>query len=117
MGLLDDQYSTVTLIPEIVAEDSQGNPGMRVPDPDLENRQTITGRVQSSSSVEPTADGQRVVTFHRLLCREFPAGAWARVIWEGREFDVDGEPIRHDDSDMTAHDTVALRARVPEAVA
>jgi hypothetical protein len=116
MSLLDDRYTTVILIPEIAAEDSQGNPGMRVPDPNPAHHKKITGRVQSSSSTEPTVDGQRVLTFHRLLCREFPAGAWARVKWNGREFDVDGEPIRHDDSDTTAHDTVALRARVPEAV-
>lgn len=124
MSLLDDPRDTVIVKPEIVAEDSQGNPGMRVPDPDPDHWLELHGRVQPSSSTEDTRDGQRVGTFYRFITRDFVAGAFAEAVvtspsrgWVNRAFDVDGEPIVHDGSDTTFHYTVGLKARTAKAVA
>jgi hypothetical protein len=123
MSLLDDTRDTVIVKPEIETEDSQGNP-VRVPDPDPENWLTLHGRVQPSSSTEDVRDGQRVGTYFRFITRDFVAGAFAEATvtspsrgWVNRAFDVDGEPLPHDGSDITRHYTVALKARTAKAVA
>lgn len=116
MSLLDDTRDEVVLIPEIQSTDDLDNP-VRVPDPDEDHWVTLHGRVQPSSSTEDVRDGQRVGTFYTFLCREFPAGAFARCVWNGRTWDVDGEPMRHNGSDTTRHATITFRARTAEAVA
>ena len=72
--------------------------------------------MQPTGSSPDDADGQGVDTGYRLLCRRFPAGAWALASWRGRLLDVAGEPKRRTDSPATAHATVLLTARTPEQV-
>jgi hypothetical protein len=115
MSLLDDRRESIVLIPEIDGEDDLGNK-VRVPDPEPTHWTTLYGRFQMSSSTEPTVDGQVVVTSSVFITRSFPAGAWARITFGGRDWDVDGEVIRSNGSDATKHDTVTLKARGPAPV-
>lgn len=115
MSLLDDRRDTVLLTPEIAGTDTLGNPA-RIPDPDPDHRITVYGRLQESSSSEAPTDTAPVATFATFICRRFPAGAWARIHANGRDWDVQGEVIRSNGSSFTAHDTVTLRARAPRAV-
>lgn len=116
MSLLDDTRDTVILMPEIEATDDNDNP-VRIPDPNEDHWITVYGHVQPASSTEDVRDGQRVGTFQRLICRSFPAGAFARARWDGRDWDIDGEPLPHNGSDTTKHYTVTLKARTAKAVA
>ena len=114
MSLLDDGRDTVVLYPEIDSTDVLGNPGKRIPD--MDSGVTLSGRVQPISATESESDGQQVVTRYRFIARSFPAGAWSRALWDGRYWDVEGEPFRRNGSDATRHSTIFLRARQPEAV-
>lgn len=115
MSLLDNGRESVVLVPEIEGTDSLDNP-TRIPDPDPDHRVTVVGRMQFATSTENNSDGQSVRTIAVFICRDFPAGAWARVIFDGVEYDVEGEPIRSNGSDTTRHVTVTLRARTARPV-
>lgn len=115
MSLLDDRREHLTLIPEIEGTDDLDNP-QRKPDPDEDNWVTVYGRVQYASSTENNANGQSVRTVASFICREFPAGAWARVMFNGVAYDVDGEPIVSNGSDVTRHTTVSLKSRTAKPV-
>lgn len=116
MSLLDDPRDYVILTPAIVAEDVLGNPGKLVPDPDPDNKVPRWGRVQPSSSTMVDADGQVVSTFYVFRCRDFPAGVYSTCNWDGRDWDVQGEPARHNGSDTTKHATITFKARSREAI-
>lgn len=115
MSLLDDRRESLVLVPEIASTDDLDNP-IRVPDPEPDNWVTVYGRVQFASSTENNANGQSVRTLAAFICRDFPAGAWAKVTFNGVEYDVDGEPIVSNGSDVTRHTTVALKARTAKPV-
>lgn len=115
MSLLDDRRDTITLIPEVESTDSLDNK-TRVPDPDTSNHITLYGRFQEGQSTELTADGQVVATFATFITRRFPAGTYARIVRNGRDYDVTGEVIRSNGSATTRHDTVSLKARRAESV-
>lgn len=77
---------------------------------------TVPCRVQPVAADETDALGQQVRTVYRLIAREWPAGAFARVTWDGVEWDVVGEPRRSRGGPATQHVTVLIRARVPEVI-
>lgn len=110
MSLLFSGPEKVLVYTEVESYDGDGNP-MQVPS---EYPVIVTGRVQPLNTAENGIAGQAVGTVYKFLCRDFPAGAYARVEWQSRTWDVDGEPIRHNGSEATAHVTVHLRARRPE---
>lgn len=112
MSLLDGPEAVV-LFPEVASTDEDGNP-VRVPD--MAHPVTVYGSMQPTGSTPDDRDGQGVETGYRLLCRQFPGGAWALARWGGRDWDVQGEPRSRWDSSATAHATVLLTARTPKAV-
>lgn len=115
MSLLDDRRESLVLVPEINGTDDLDNP-TRVPDPEEDNWVTVYGRMQFANSTENNADGQSVRTIGLFICRDFPAGAWARCTFNGVVYDVDGEPIVSNGSDVTRHTTVTLKARTAKPV-
>jgi head-tail adaptor len=69
-------------------------------------------RVQpTSATATSTADGQAAVLQFRAVSRDWPAGVTEHVGWDARDWDVDGEPLRHHGSETTRHVTVLLRPR------
>lgn len=101
----------VLVWPEVEATDGDGNP-IRKP---AAAPVRVRGIVQPVSAEEAEALGQVVTTIYRLTARTLPAGAFARVEWAGRAWDVVGEPQRHvGASPATRNDSVLLRARSPE---
>jgi hypothetical protein len=109
---LVDGPDELDVYPEILGTDSDGN---RVRKPGA-TPVTVRGRMSPLSAAEAQAEGQGVTTTYKFLCREFPAGAWARVAWGGRDWDVQGEPQWVALSRATAHWRVVLRARAPKAL-
>lgn len=110
MSLLYDAPDEVLVYVEEDGADGDGNP-IKVP---VAYPAKVRGRVQPDYSLESNFNGQEVATVYRLVCRTFPAGAYAKVEWGGRTWDVLGEPMRRNGSSGIAHVTVILRARRPE---
>lgn len=109
VSLLDNGPDTLLVYPEVHGDDGYGTP-MRVPS---NVPVVVIGRFQPVSAEESQAAGQAVGTVYKFIARDFPGGAWARVATQGRDWDVVGEPQRHNGSPATRHSTVMLRARTP----
>jgi hypothetical protein len=107
VSLLDDGPDTLLVYAETTGDDGDGNP-IRVPDT---HPRRIQGRVQPASAEETQDKGYAAGTYYRFITRCFPAGAWSRVQWCGRDWDVEGEPLTSGGSEATRHVTVMLKAR------
>lgn len=112
MSLLDLGPDIVSVYPEVESTDDYGNRVM-VPS---ESPVTVRGRWQASTSDEAADEGQQTNTFYRFICRDFPAGPYARVEFDGSDWDVVGDPKIHRGSAMTRHATVRLKERAPNGV-
>lgn len=111
MSLLDRGPDLVLVYPEVVTDDGYGTP-IRVPST---TPVEVRGRVQPVAATEVEVSGQQVNTTHRFIARSMPGGAWAKVVWNDREWDVLGEPKRYHDTRTIAHVTVLLAARASES--
>ncbi|WP_117198975.1 head-tail adaptor protein [Nocardiopsis sp. TNDT3] len=107
MSLLDTGNELVEVWPETTSTDPDGNP-VRIPAADPVQ---VRARVQPVSSNDVAAAGQQTVARYRLITREAPLGPWARVRWDGRDWDIDGEPLRSNGSRRTRHVQAILKAR------
>jgi len=109
VSLLDDGRDVVNVYVEVEDTDGDGNVVL-VPGPTpLE----VHGRVQPVRADESVAEGQDTVTVYRFKGRTWPSGAFARISWGGRDWDVVGEPLVSNGSAATRHVTVLLKARDP----
>jgi hypothetical protein len=109
VSLLDGGPDTLLVTPEIEVIDARRNL-VRIPGPDTV---AVPGRLQPLASDETATEGQQVSTLYRFICRDFPAGPWSGITGAGRDWDVVGEPARHNGSERTRHVTVTLRGREP----
>lgn len=109
MSLLDVGTDQVTLYASVSGTDADGNPVLKP----SASAVTITCRVQPVASAQNDIPGQALITTYRVLTRTWPAGAYSRAEWAGREWDVIGEPLRSAGSLATRHVEVLLRARGP----
>lgn len=107
MSLLDTGPQTADIYPEVETTDERGNP-IRVP---AEVPVAVRCRIQPVSSEDVIAAGQQTTTRYRLSTRDAPLGAWALVVTQGREWDVEGEPRRYRGSAQTRHVVATLVAR------
>lgn len=110
MSRLDTGYDELTLYGEVEALDDIGNL-IRVPAP---QGSKVRGMMQPLGSTEDA--GQSIATRYRFMCRDWPAGAWSEALWNGRRWDVEGEPKRRTGSPMVRHATVYLRAQSAEVI-
>lgn len=108
MSLLDNGPDVVTVYTDTVVDtDEYGN---RIVGPS-ETGVTVRGRWQPSTAEESAELGQQASTVYRFLSRDFPAGPWARVEFDGAEWDVIAQPKRHRGSTTTRHFTTFLKER------
>lgn len=107
MSLLDSGQ-VVEVYADVIGTDGDGNPGQRRPG---SVAALIVGRWQYLQSAEDVSDGQQVITRADFLCRSFPAGFAGRVTYDGRDWDVLGEPTTSGLSALTRHTKVRLQAR------
>lgn len=107
LSLLDLGPELITVYPSVWAQDEDGNFGWRPGS----TGHTVRAHVQPISSTEPVVNGQQVTTLVRVIARRVPAGPWDRVDWDGRIWDVLGEPEQHGDSPATRHNSALMQAR------
>jgi hypothetical protein len=102
-----DSGQIIDLYPDEWARDDDGN-RVRVPG---STALPIVGRWQYLVPTEDNSDGQIVGTTATFLCRRFPSGFAGRASYDGRDWDVVGDPIRSGLTAATRHVKVRLRAR------
>lgn len=108
MSLLDSGPDEVTVYPDTkITEDDYGN---RIVGPESSGVK-VRGRWQPSTAEESADLGQQTSTVYRFISRDFPAGPYARVEYDGDEWDVIAEPKRHRGSSTTRHVTTFLKER------
>lgn len=113
MSLLDGP-DTVTVYPDEWTTDGDGN---RIRRPSATG-QPVRGRWQYDTAREDNSAGQDVSTTAHFLSRGWPTGFAGRVTYDGRDWDVDGDPTIHGQgSPAVQHVRVELRARKARAVA
>lgn len=111
MSLLCDAPHTVLVYVEEATTDGDGNPVKKPSQYPVK----VQGRVQPMFATEYGVVGEKVGTRYKFLGQSFPGGGYAWVEWQGRTWDVEGEPQRFTGgSSSTSHVTVILRARRPE---
>lgn len=108
MSLLDNGPDEVTVYPDnVTTTDAYGNTIIG-PSP---TGVAVRGRWQPSTAEESAELGQQASTLYRFISRDFPAGPWARVEFDGSEWDVIARPKQHRGSTTTRHFTTFLKER------
>ncbi|NGO71452.1 phage head completion protein [Streptomyces boncukensis] len=106
MSLLDTGNETITVYPQEQTTDDRGNTVWRPSTTGV----PVRCRVQPVDSDEPAVPGQATETTYRVIARDAPLGPWVRVEWNGRTWDVIGEPRRYNGSPATRHIDALIRA-------
>jgi len=109
VSILDNPPHVATVYPVVPVDDGYGGTQPGEGDP-ITVRCIIQPRAADESAVQD-AGGYRVDDTYRLAARSLPAGAWARVTWDGDDYTVVGEPRRHGVSRRTRHDVATIRRR------
>lgn len=105
MSLLDRGQETITVYPAGPAGPDGAPAGEGAP-------VTVRCQIQPAQADESDlADGFTVGAAMRVIARRLPPGPWARVVWQGREWTVLGEPQQHRTSPRTSHDIAVIRRR------
>jgi len=106
--LLDRGLGVVWVYPEVVVYNSRGVPQKRPADTPVKVR--ITKMEDRSSTAE--LPGQVTSKVVKITARQAPVGAWAKVVYEGEEWDVAVPPyFTPGVSKSTAHVEFTLRSR------
>lgn len=111
MSLLDRGPDVVQVQPYLLARDADGNPvlvgGAWV---------FVYCRVHPSTTDEVQALGDVSLTDRRITARYWPSDGNGVVWWDGRTWDIVGEPELSSGRRTTRHYRVRIRARAPKAV-
>lgn len=106
--LFDRGRATIYIYPEIVEFNNRGIPLARPADTPVAVRATIV-EDRSSNAELPGQVSARVV---RCTTRSAPVGPWARVFYDGEDWDVAFPPhVSEGMSKATAHVEFTLRSR------
>jgi hypothetical protein len=106
--LLDRGRNTLVIYPETTVVNSRGE-SVKVP-----SETPVHVRVSMSEDRNATAElpGQVDVKIIRCVARDAPAGSWARVVFDGEEYDVAAPPhFSAGVSKATRNVTFTLRSR------
>jgi hypothetical protein len=106
VSLLDRGPHTLVVTPKVEVTDRYGGTTYVDGDP-----VTVRGSVQPVSTEETEALGVQVDTTYRFIGRDWPGGIHSTVVWDGRNWDQQGEARRYGMSPRTAHVDVILTAR------
>lgn len=121
MGVLDESNAELVIYPEVVHTDSYNNVSRRAADTGVTVPATVVQYTGDIDTKQPAVVGQRTVTAYRVRITRgsehlVPVGAWSRITWDGRDWDVDGEVDRHNRSPATSRVTFTMRARAPRPI-
>lgn len=110
MSILDRGTDDVLVYPMVKILDPDGN---EVWQP-AEEPVTVRASLQPVTSADALVSGQQVDTVYRVRPvrgTDIPFGAWDRVEWDGRTWDVMGDPTRRNASPRTRRTVFHIRTR------
>ena len=117
MSLLDRGTDEITVYPEVVTTDSDGNPGFTKPDRDnpvgpLKARVQVQG--QSGTSARRQEQDNEGFESEKVYRVRFPRGtqvfgAQSIFVWRGQEWAQFGDVNYYNSSPRTAHHTYTIR--------
>jgi hypothetical protein len=119
VSILDRGNAEITVYPEVEVTDEDGNVSRRASEAGVTVEAMVWQYEGEVDTLQPLVVGQQVTTIYRVRpvrYAELPVGPWSRVEWDGREWDVDGEPNRHRRGVGTRRLTFSMRARTPGEV-
>lgn len=114
MRLVDSGPDPVLVFPEVETTDDFGDP-IRVPSDTPVQVSTYVQALSATEAADYDVD-PRTTRYFNTSTPLPAAGAWARVEWDGREWDVVGEPQRVGRTRRTAYTHVVITARSPLTV-
>lgn len=110
MSVLDRGNAELLVYPMVKATDPDGNEVWQpAADP-----VTVRASLQPVTSADVLVSGQEVDTVYRVRPvrgTDVPLGAWDRIEWDGRSWDVIGDPTRRDASPRTRRTVFHIRTR------
>lgn len=118
MSLLDRGREVITVYPEILTTDSDGNPFRKAGTTGYTTRATIQKIGDSGTSARRAEQDNEGFESERLallrLPRSFeaahgPLGRYAHIIWRGEKWTIFGDPFFFNGSDRTAHVNYTLK--------
>jgi head-tail adaptor len=115
VSLLDAGREEVTVFPQVSTVDPSGNTVFKPAVTGV----VVLASVQPISSTEPSVAGQETVATYRVRVNRrqaVPLGPWSKVLWDGRSWDLDGEPARYTGSAATEHVSFRIKSRVSGVV-
>jgi hypothetical protein len=106
--ILDRGTETLLVYPEVRVTDSRGNSLLQPAETPVTLRVTTAEERQSDAELP----GQVSIKVVRVLTRSAPVGSWARVVYNGEEWDLAGPPrFVQGLSKATRHVEFQLRSR------
>ena len=112
MSLLDETNAVIKVFPQVLGTDPDGGPQWKPSEVGVD----VPVMAWPVSTDELAGNGQRSGETYRVRPKRgvpFPAGPWALVEWQGRTWDVDGEPAEHRRGRGTRRTTVTIQTQNP----
>lgn len=101
--------------PEVDGTDADGTPIRKPGDFPVRVAGFIAPFGKAFEDTENTTTGQDITTRYRFWAKRIPPGAFSHVRYDGRDWDVVGEPKRYRGvQQILTHDVIQIRARSPE---
>lgn len=113
VSILDEHNAIVTVYPQVLGADEYGNPQWKPSETGVE----VPAMVWPLSTDEPGVNGQQVGEVCRMRPKRgapCPAGPWAQVEYDGRRWEVDGQPAEMRRGKATRRMVVTLRTLHPK---
>jgi hypothetical protein len=113
VSILDQANAAVVVYPQVLGRDPDGNPQWTPSTVGVE----VPAMVWPLSADERAVNGQQAGESYRMRPKRgaaCPAGPWAQVEWDGRRWDVEGEPVTYRRGRATGRTVVTLRTTNPK---
>lgn len=109
MSFLRRPPHTITVYPVVPVDDGYGGtkPGEGTP---VDVLAYVAPRAAPDAEGD-AQEGYATTLDYQVVGQKLPAGPWSRVIWDGEDYTVVGEPRRYSRSRRTAHDVALIRRR------
>ncbi|MFC6090872.1 hypothetical protein [Saccharothrix lopnurensis] len=110
MSLLDESNARITVYPQVLSTDSDGNP-VWVPSIDGVPLEVMVWPLDAAESSALSREPGEAYRVRPARGQPVPVGAFAAVMWGGREWDVHGEITPHSRGRATRRVTFVIRPR------
>jgi hypothetical protein len=110
VSILDEANATILVYPQVQGTDTDGNPEWRPAEVPVSVEAMVWPVATADAAVLSRETGE-VYRVRPKRGEDIPVGPWAIVEWDGREWDVHGEAVRHRRGRATQRTTFTIRSR------